>query len=83
MKDGLLSYNGASYRLTGPDISRLLASGVIVADASTPGSYALAPEHLIEELGAAARSDAANPPWLGRADLAPERPIVMDVHRKR
>lgn len=52
MRDGILSYNGATYRLGGAPLARLLAAGVVVADPMTAGVYELAPEHLIEELDA-------------------------------
>ena len=51
---GRLSYNGTIYTIAADDIGRLLARGVIVADASYRDAYELAPDHLIEELPDAA-----------------------------
>jgi alkylhydroperoxidase family enzyme len=49
--DGLLSYDGTTYRLTAAEVETLLARGVIVVDPLTPSSFELARDHLIEELG--------------------------------
>lgn len=51
MGTGWLSYNGATYTLSAEDVDRLLTHGVIVPDPTSRGSFELAPEHLIEELG--------------------------------
>lgn len=51
MRPGRLSYNGATYTLSGEDAEALLGRGLIVPDPMSRDSYELAPEHLIEELG--------------------------------
>ncbi len=52
MPDGLISYNGTTYRFTAAEIESLLARGVIMVDPLTPNAFELAREHVIEELGA-------------------------------
>jgi hypothetical protein len=52
MSDGLLVYDGVTYRLPAEALADLLARGVIVPDRQDGGQYALAPEHLIDEIEA-------------------------------
>jgi hypothetical protein len=51
MRDGVLSYNGTTYRLSAAEADDLLARDVIVRDPMTPHAYELARDHLIEEIG--------------------------------
>jgi hypothetical protein len=50
MRDGRLTYDATTYRLTPAVIDELLARGVIVADPLYRDQFELAPDHLIDEV---------------------------------